>query len=255
MLELWDDIINIYKEYVGTGMVMALFLASMAYLWLEDKKTARKLALAVVPTITLLLFFTPFFGDLVYRYLDNETYYRFLWLLPVVPVIAYAGVKLLLRLQGIKRLIALVACCGILVVCGDFVYDNPYFTKAENPYHVPNEVAEICDSIIMEGREVKAVFPMEMVQYVRQYTPYVLMAFGREMLVEDWRVSNSVYEEYTLGITQASKLVKATRNNGCHYIIWDTTREMSGSLEKEGLEKVNTVGKYDIYLDSILLGM
>lgn len=249
MLEIWKQTMQLYSDYIGSGMMMGLFLGAVCYLWLGEKESPLKMTMAAVPSVLLGLFFCPPFAALVYTYLDEEIYYRHLWLLPMTGVIAYALGKLVLQLQGVRRLIAAAAACAILMVCGDYVYDNSYFTKAENPWHVPSEVVEICDEIIVEGREVKAVFPSQLVQYVRQYTPYILMPYGREMIVERWQTYNEMYEAYELGVPEADVLAETARKFGCQYIIWDTAREITGDLENSRYELIKQVGQYDVYRD------
>ena len=251
--EILSKILEIYREYIGSGCLGALFLASVFYLLFGEKVKARKLVLGVLPLALVALFSCPVFAWLVYRYLDEEIYYRFLWLLPVTLVIAYAGVKLVLRQNGLRRFITALAVCGVIMVCGDCVYDNAYFSVAENPYHVPQVVADICDEIRVPGREVRAVFPAQMVQYVRQYSPYVCMPHGREMIVERWITYTEMYETYELGmpdgIVRAETLAQTARKYGVHYIIWDEKRSMEGELTEWDFSLQNEVDGYLIYRD------
>ncbi len=251
--EICQEILLIYREYVGTGMVAALFLISVCYLLFAEKEPSKKLIMAVLPLAVILLFACPLFAWVVYRFLDSEIYYRFLWLLPVSMVIAYAGVKLILSVQGTKRIITLLAVCAVIIISGDYVYDNPYMSPAQNAYHVPDTVVAICDEIQVEGREVRGVFPAEMLQYVRQYTPFVCLAYGREMLVDKWNFTNAVFDDYELGwpegIVYAEKLSETCRKYDVHYIIWPEARFMEGDLEDNGFALKNTIDGYKIYVD------
>ena len=58
-------------------------------------------------------------------------------------------------------------CAVLVMLSGSFIYSNEFFNRAENLYHVPQSVVDICDAIEVEGREVMAVFPAELLQYVR----------------------------------------------------------------------------------------
>lgn len=255
MIDILQEILQVYREYIGTGMLGALFFAAVFYLGFEEKVPERKLVFVIVPVILTGLFGCPVFAWFVNKYLEEEIYYRFLWLLPVVAVTSYAGVRLVLRVSGAGRIWAFLGVCGIIMVCGDYVYDNPYFERAENLYHVPQTVAEICDEIIVEGREVRAVFPGEMVQYVRQYTPFVCMPYGREMIVERWRIASEMYEVYELGlpdgIVRAKTLAETARKYEVHYIIWDTGRDMSGDLRTQDFVLVDVIDGYAIYRDEL----
>lgn len=252
-MQIYDNIIEIYRDYMGSGMIGALVFVSVFYIfWGETRKNIRQV-LALLPCVVVVLFSFPVFVWLAQRFLGNEIYYRILWLVPSVILIAYAFTRLLLRLHGIRRFIGFLGTCGILMFCGDYVYDNAYFTVAENKYHVPDTVVEICDELVVEGREVKAVFPAELVQYVRQYTPYICMPYGREMIVERWQTYNEMYEVFELGlptgITDAELLAKTARKYGVHYIVWDENKKMDGDLKEQKFKFLKQVDGYKIYLD------
>ena len=70
----------------------------------------------------------------------------------------------------------------VLMISGKLVYSSPLFSRAENTYHIPQVVVDICDAIEVEGREVMAAFPDEFLLYVRQYSPVICMPYGRESL-------------------------------------------------------------------------
>lgn len=253
-MQIYQTILQIYRDYIGTGMIGALVFIAVFYIIWGEKRKNIKYILAVFPCAVMILFLFPVFAWLARRYLGMEIYYRFLWLIPVVVIIAYASVKFILKLQGIRRFLAFLGACGILIFCGDYVYDSAYFTVAENEYHVPDTVVEICDEMIVEGREVKAVFPAELVQYVRQYTPFICMPYGREMIVEQWQTYNEMYEVFELGlptgVTGASHLAETARKYGVHYIVWDTDRKLEGDLTEQDFDFVKQVDHYRIYVDN-----
>lgn len=253
MTDVWSNVLQLYRDYTGTGMLAGLFIVAVAAMVYLEKEKDRRVILVLMPILVFAIFLFPLFAWIVSLYAEDEIYYRLLWLLPVTVVIAYVGTKLLLFVQGWHRLIAAAVMCGIIMICGDYVYDNEYFSRAENAYHVPDTVIEICDEIVVEGREVRAVFPADMVQYVRQYSPYVCLAFGRDVTVERWKLANEMYDIYELGLpngtTEASLLADACRRNEVHYVIWDSDREMMGNLVDYGFTMIYNTGKYDVYLD------
>lgn len=256
--EVVQNIFLIYRNYIGTGMMAALFILSVFYLLFEEKEISKKLILVVLPLTITALFACPLFAWIIYQYLDEEVYYRFLWLLPVSVVIAYAGVKVLLRVSGVKRIVTLLGLCSMIMVCGDYIYDSPYFTVAENPYHVPDAVVKICDEIKVEGQRVCAVFPLEMIQYVRQYAYGVYMPYGREMIVERWNFHHELYDVYEKGapdgVVQAEILADKVRENSVQYIIWNDERHMDGNLEDWGFVLENQIEGYSIYKDEEFVG-
>lgn len=254
---MFHEIITLFKNYSGNGLAIALFLLSFFYLLFAEKDKTKRVVLLYVSFITVVIFFCPLFAKAVYLFLDVETYYRILWLVPMTAVIAYAGVHLLSRLSGKgKKAAAFVLVCVLIAATGDYVYDNEYFKPAENRFHVPQTVALVCDEIIVEGREVRAVFPSEMLAYVRQYTANICMPYGREMEVKRWEYKNPLYDAMESAQINCGEVALLAKEQGCHYIILHETKPRIGSFEEYGYHYVETAAGYQIYLqDGAYLGL
>lgn len=254
---MWSEIIVLFQNYIGNGLAAGLFLVSFIYLMIVEKDRIKRISLLYVSIMTVALFFCPLFAQAVYRYLDEETYYRILWLLPMTVVISYAGIRLVAGFskKWVKMLVSLLIC-GMIVVTGDYVYDNPYFERALNRFHVPQTVALVCDAIIVEGREVRAVFPSEMLPYVRQYTANVCMPYGREMAVERWQNDNPLYDAMMEDVLDCEKIASLAKEQGCHYIILHETKHKKEDFQNTGYHYVETAAGYCIYLqDDAYLGL
>ena len=139
---MWNEIVTLYENYIGTGMISGLFLAALIYLFVTEKNKAARTVFLYMPVVTLAFYFCPFFAALIYALTGEEIYYRLLWLVPVVPVLAYAAVKIISEAGEKKRLPAGIAIAGIFMVSGSLVYQSPYFKQAQNAYHVPQAVVE-----------------------------------------------------------------------------------------------------------------
>jgi hypothetical protein len=141
---------------------------------------------------------------------------------------------------------------AVVVLAGSLVYRSNLITRAENPYHIPQTVVEICDMIAPEKGEprVRAAFPSELVYFVRQYNTNIMMPFGREMVEAQWNYYNAVYEVMEKPKTIDTRgLIAATRETKCSYVILATGRSMTQDPEECGLKFMATVGKYRVYED------
>lgn len=245
-----DKIMAVYKAYAGTGMIAALFLCGVIYLLLTEKKQNIKIMFVYMPILVLLFFFNPLTAKIVSVMADDEIYYRILWLLPVTPVLALTAVRLLERVGRKYRLLLGGALGGIIVLSGSLVYASPYFSRAENMYHVPQHVADICDAIQVEGREVMAAFPPEFLQYVRQYSPVVCMPYGREQLVERWGFYDELYVEMTAPEIDVQRVAQLAKESLCHYVVVHESRTLKGSFEACGYEVFDRIDGYVIYVDN-----
>lgn len=250
---MWSEIAAVFREYMGMGLIVVLYLFSLVYLYLKEEKKYIRILFIYLPIGILLLFFNPLFARIVYRAADEEIYYRILWLLPLTAGIAYTACHICGRLRGRLKYGAVVVMAVIIMISGRCVYDSPYFTVAENPYHVPDSVVHICDAIIVPGREVMAAFPGEMLHYVRQYSSLVCMPYGRETLVERWYAGTElslVMEQEPLDLEAAVPLL---RERGCHYVILREGRQTLGDAAEYGWEVFGETDGYVIYRDTAIL--
>lgn len=246
---MWSEIIVLFKNYIGNGLAAGLFAVSFLYLLFTEKDRAKRIILLYTSFVVILLFFCPLFAKGIFRFLDPETYYRLLWLVPMTAVIAYAGVRLAGRFsEKWQKAAAAFAVCGAIVLTGDYVYDNPYFSVAENRFHVPQAVIEVCDTIVVEGREVRAAFPDEMIPFVRQYTGVVCMPYGREVQVERWKYADELYEALNEEVLDCERITAMAAERECHYIIVNAAKKGQENFEKNGYHHVKTVAGYAVYL-------
>lgn len=247
---MWSNVMTLFREYMGTGLIVIFYLVSVLFLFLREKRKPVRILFLYVPVILLLLFFNPLFAAVVYKAAGDEIYYRILWLLPMTVVIAFAVVTLIWELQGKKRIFFTVAAAVLVVVSGSFIYANPFFSRAENWYHMPQSVVDICDAIEVEGREVKGVFPKEMLQYVRQYSPVVCMPYGREVLVGRWSQGHEMFDLMEQEEIDTVELVRLCRENWTTYIILPEDKKLIGKMEDSDFEVFERMHGYVIYKDA-----
>ena len=239
------------KLYSGNGSLTLLFVASLVYLWITEKNKGRKAILVYGSLVMLAVFFFPPLTNLVVNTLEEEEiYYRLLWALPMGPVIAYAAVKCIsnIKKQWLQAGVLLLLAAYI-IIGGHLVYKSPQFSKAQNAYQVPDAVVQICDAIEVPGREVMAIFPHELVQYVRQYSAFVVMPYGYDALVERWGLSDELEEEMRKEVSDAERLSTLARERGCHYIIINQGHAVDGELAEYDYVLMMQAEGYDVYWD------
>ena len=240
------EVTEIFKAYNGTGYYCILFIIALIYLWFTEEDKRIRALLIYTPTVIQILFFVPIFY-MIYNRLDDGTYYRILWLLPMTVVIAYAGCKVI----GIHTRVGLALLSAILVMSGTYVYKSVYMTRAENEYHIPQEVVEVCEIIKPEeGKErVWAVVPLDLIHYVRQYTTRIQLAYGRDSIVQSWvKADNELYDLYAEPVMDVDRLSELATQYYCNYVIIDKERILEGGKPEDlGLTKIAQTEHYDIY--------
>lgn len=251
MFGIFMESLVIFKLYTGLKFLILLFAVSWAYLLLTEKDKRIRLMFVYAPVLILLLFLCPISRKaFVAVGLDGETYYRILWTIPMGVITVYA----MCRLFGKHKRIGLVVTAGMIMACGSYVYSSPYISKAENLYHIPDEVVAICDMIkpAHEDAHVMVVVPEELVYYVRQYNANIKMPYGREMIASQWDYYDKVHAamEETEEIVIAD-LVDATREVYCQYIVLSPTRLVEGDPADYGLQMIGNIDGYRLYKDPV----
>ena len=250
-MECWVSL----KLFFGNPLLAVLLVASSIYIIVTEKNLYKKILLGILPVVILVGFLLPVTKIVYVAAFDegSDTYYRVLWLLPMYMVIGYALCKLIFSFESkMKQRIALVVSIVVVVLSGSLVYLNQYMSPAQNLYHIPQNVVDICDEILpAEGEpRVRAAFPSELVHFVRQYSTNILMPYGREMVVTQWDYYNLVYDVMEKPeVIDAEELVDATRQTGCRYIVLANDRKIDKNLTTLGLKLIKTVDKYYIYED------
>ena len=250
-VDTWNTILQFYKDYIGEGYIFYVFVAAFVFLLLTEKRKQTKTILVIAPLVILALFsFPPFKMLFDVVGLDSETYYRILWLIPMGIIIAYAGVKLFEKYIWV----GLAVMCALVIYTGTYVYDNVNITKAENGYHIPQIVINLCDVILPEEGSDKsrvwAVFPSEFIHYVRQYSDVICMPYGREALVDRWEFEYPLEDLMEAEKIQTKELATEVRNCWCEYVILSENKRFSEPMEDYGFELVETVNGYNIYRDA-----
>lgn len=246
-----ETAVLLFKQYSGHGMIVTLFLLSLCYLWFAEKNKEKRRLLVGMPICILALFFCPLVVWLLEKISEEDVFWRMLWSIPMLCVISYTAVLLVRKLEGLKRYFAIFGTVLLVVISGDYLYNNPGFLKAENPEHMPSEVVEICDEIVVEGREVRACFPSEMLMYVTQYTAYVQMPYGREMFLRSGGVViwDDLFVLMEAEEINAKELAAELRKRACHFVVLRKNADVKGNLEKENWNKYYETDGYVVYLD------
>ncbi len=246
-----------FRNYGGTVIHMLLCAAAFIYLLVTEKDKKKKLMLVYMPIVVIVLFLCPLTRKVYVRLVDSATYYRMLWIIPMTVIIAYAGCRLVMR----HRYTGTAAVAALIILTGVSTYKVPYISRAENAYHIPQYVVDICDRIMPEDgkMDVYAAVPSELTYYIRQYTSRICLIYGRDSVEPAWDYYDPVYEamqgdKNKGGEIDTKALVELTRSiptKQCTYIILQNGKKISEPLEDSGLIKIGSISGYDIYKDPV----
>ena len=239
-------------SYMGTGLLFVLLLCGVLFLGFRMKKGPDKAALVWFPVYVLLIYFCPLWAVYMKLRDDAEILYRILWMLPVGVIVAYAFTEAYGLIPRKFKAVSVVAAIALIMLSGQYVYVNKQFSKAENAYHVPDAVVDICDELIIPGREVRVCFPIEMIQYVRQYTALICQPYGRDTLLwgADYNIDYSTIQKLLQAeVLDAEAVSEELRSSDTPYLVVAEGTEFDGDMTDYEFTKVSTIDGYDIYLD------
>jgi hypothetical protein len=246
--------IEVFVKYCRKGVLPVIFIAAAVYITAVEKVKWKKMILGILPLLVTAAFFIPL-TRVVFEIMTDEegTYYRILWLLPMGIDIAYGAC---LFFDRHRRLGLCFTCATVMAMSGfSLVYkDTAIIKKAENRFHIPNSVIEICNMIMPaenEGR-VRAAFPPELVYFVRQYDTNIMMPYGRDYVEAQWNWWNAVCAQMNVTPEHGyimEELLQATRETKCRYLILNRSIPCDREPEELGLTLYGQTPEYSVYLD------
>lgn len=243
-------VIDIFMEFQGTGLVVTLFFACLLFIAYGSRDKFIKDVFVNYSLFVLLIFFCPMWYIYVYFSADYDILYRIFWLLPIGIVICYCIVEVVHRLSEKIRPVAFVVAVLVIVISGEYVYSVEHFKPAENEYHVPQVVVDICDEVAVEGREIRVAVPDELLCYVRQYSDTVFMPYGRETLMGLGAQLSYLQALLNEDVIDTKAAVMELRDWDTPYLVVENDTKFTESLADYDFVYVTSFGNYDMYLDN-----
>lgn len=261
----------ILKNYGGTGFLLLLYVIALGYLIIREKNKYVRSIFVYAPMLLIFGFLFPVSRKLYVAVLnEGNTYYRVLWLLPVSITLAYTGCSVIYRLgKRFEKYARWISYAGALVgvavimLAGEYVYNSTHISKAENAYHLPQEVIDICDTIEANEGEISynyATFPGDLVYYVRQYRTDIGLSYGRDMVEPVW--GYGIWNEAYMAIEgtdeiKAEELVEITRRfpdeaRASRFIVLRDSKPIDQPLDELGLTFLGQFGQYKLYEDPVV---
>lgn len=254
MRTMLEWIFSVWKTYWDEGFYQYLLILSILYLLIckRKKKGARQALLYTASS--LAVFFCPVTAWAIRACIGESVYWRALWLVPAIPLIALAATELIRgRKSRIAQGFALAVVAAVIAFSGKDMLTAGNYIRLSNHQKVPNEVARICDIVREKAEEdnleeVRLAGDETVASYVRVYDPSILMPYGRWGTGALDKASKNLHAELNSDQPDYNKLAKAGKKKECHFLVLpDTGTDPSYALEQYGYFAVGTAGSYTIY--------
>lgn len=256
MEETMHIILETLRSYRGAGLYLTWYLLALFYLFFTEKEKQKRLLFLYVPLTVLFLFvFPPTAHLIIHTIMDNEIFYRQLWLLPCAATVCYALCHAVMSAKHVLSKIFLCAAAVLILMAGGInVFRNGNYTPAENPQHLPQAAIDVCDEILNDDFEyiVTAAFPLSLIEYTRQYTAEIVSPYGRPVIIDRWHAHHELYDAIEAPILDAEKLATLARADRTECIVVHSIKQMNGDMEDYSFYHIATVDGYDIYMEKWL---
>ena len=251
MQNVISDMLSAWKGYWGNGFYPWLLLLTIVYLLLFFRKKEAIRPMLFYVGILLLLFFCPVTAWLIQKCVGGDVYWRVLWLLPTVPLLAYGGTALIYGSRFPVRILLLSLLLAGIVVSGKSLMDAGFYERVHNFQKVPDEVAQICDLINKQKEEGEVIYLAaddNIAAYVRVYDPSILMPYGRGGKGRTTQTARKLYTQLTSGMPVIKKVVKYANSLECNYLVFPLpSQKKQDYMAMKGYFLIGQVNSYGIF--------
>lgn len=265
-----DAISNIlfwWPLYWQEGIFQYLLLIAAIYLLIFRRRHRGTQEILPYTAIVLLLFLCPVSAFVIQTCIGASVYWRMLWLLPTVPVIALAGAEclgsILDRIHINRKLLNLLLTLVFIVtagLCGRALLTSGDYVKVSNLQKVPEEVAQVCNLVLEHADPEDDVLMLAadeyLSSYIRVYDASIHMPFGRRgkgaMTTPQRRLRRLLNAEEL----RYKRIAKRAQQSDCDFVVikinetyhpdhmLDRGYAMIGQINTYGVFKRETVIEY-----------
>lgn len=256
------------ETYWGECAFLLLFAAGLIFTLLFWKKERISRVFLFYTIFLFLTVYNPYAAQVLITKLKFENeYYRLLWILPVIPGIAYYFVRIVyLFPKKWIRISAVFLLCGLIVITGNPIQGIAKdFHRAENIYKVPNELIEACNLIHADSdkAEPNVVFDTSLNSAARQYDPSLKLVIDRNASIyfsgstvagiinentiwynRQKRIMEVVYRQSTEDLDSFQQALVGTQTD---YLVILAELGNHDFIREAGCELLAVTGKYAVY--------
>ena len=256
MKDIVKQALVLWQNYWGTGWFQYLLLAAVLYLLIFRRKNKNTKYILLYLVIALAVFFCPVTAKIIQKFIGELVYWRVLWIVPSVPVIAFAMTEFLRERKGLVRFLGVIVCAAVIMISGKEFYHEGYFHMVYNYQQIPDEVVGICELIKKDvggkdSNEYIVAADNSISPYVRVYDSSIRLMWGREgrgMRKKLRNISRRLYWEMESPAPDYNKIGKYGSIKECDYLVLKLLNDQQkGELENWNYTEIGTVGNYSIY--------
>ena len=242
-----EEMFDAVMAALGSGWLLLVYgIALVLGFFLLKGKRKLFLLPAVVMTIVVLNPLT----KTVWEKINDYAYWRLLWMLPLIPVIAAvpsAVVEKTKKWYG--KLVTVLLAAGIVVLSGYFIYNNDVttFKMAKNADKLPQEVTEVAEALLELDDNPRIVADQYIATYIREYSGKIKTPYGRDLVFGEPDQYALDAFQYLTNMDMKNLLEHMKARNYQYLVTYNLGPERYVRIEKAGFEYIWQAGEYGIY--------
>lgn len=254
MKAVMEWIFSMWQMYWSGGFYQYLLLASAVYLLIFRRKKQSTRQVLAFSFVLLLIFVCPFTAKIIRACIGQSVYWRVLWLLPAIPVIALAAAEFLSgRKSKLLQAALLLLCCIVIALSGKDMFSDGNYTLTVNRQKVPDDVAHVCNMVLEEAEkdglsDVCLVSDEYLCSYVRVYEPSIRQPYGRRgmgsLVISNERLYRLMHQEEPRDYGRIARICK---KKGYQFLAVSVPEEKEPEITRYGFVRIGDVGSYSIY--------
>lgn len=248
IIENFKYVFKLFNDYYADGKFFVLFIIAifinLALIKKEEKKQKTLLVYLPLTLILICLGICPIIIKIIDKFMAQGVYWRFFWMFPIAPVVAYAFVRLIKsKEKNIAKIILSIGSIFIIVFSGKYMFSITNYQKVGNVYKCPDDILNaIMIMSSQEKEDKKAMIPISVVPWVRQYDATIAIEYDRSpggtysKFVSDYEAGN------------AKDNMKKFLDDGCNFFVVYRGGDYNVNFEDYGFVKVGENNSYIVYM-------
>jgi hypothetical protein len=240
--------------YWGKGYVQYLLPVACVYLLVRRKKIRQAGLFLGYFALGLFFYWCPLTAGIIQKCVGTDVYWRYLWVLPTVPVLALAMTDFCMNCKKkLLRFAAVVLMAGVIVVSGEAIRPSEIYSKESNRQKVPETVAAVCSIIREDAKdgEVLLATDDDLASFIRVYDASIQMPYGRAARGASNSIERQLYQLIMQTPMDCEALMDCVGQTDVNYLVVklakETEEEANICIESHDFMRIGKVNDYGIY--------
>lgn len=252
------SIFRVFQLYNGETWIFILFLAAVIWLLFRAERASRRNMLLMMIAACLFVF-----NEVSFRVVGSvsgtATYYRFFWMIPVVPILAYVIADIfMLRRKWYEKVLVAVAAAAVICLAGDPYLREGSLKPAAEVHYLNGEAEHICN-VISADKTVdapKVASDFSLVLSLRLQDPTICNAILRKTYLYGQFASAdapgwtrqlrllAMVDGEKIPVKQIKRALKSSKTD---YVVIKNEYQMDETMEAAGCSIIGKSASYTIY--------